>query len=179
MMVKCLTVMMVVGVFTNTALAQRGAPTSSRTGGITLQPPESALSQAIVPLMEVWREAVLKRDTPTLVRLALPEYRNGVSAALQNRRSLLYRTLYAQGAPYPLLLKDRKTRIAVFEHHLLAESHNRYATACFFNRDIRWPTSYLALQKMKQPQALRCLDWGFTEGEEKQWYVSYGFAMPD
>ena len=175
-MVKYLALMMVVAIFTIDALAQRGAATSAQAGRITLQRPDSALARAIVPLMEVWRQAVLTRDAATLVRLALPEYRNGVSTALRNRRSLLYRTLYAPGAPYQLFLRDPKPRIAVFEHHLLAESRT-YAAACFFKRDIQWPTSYIALQKMSQSQTVRCLDWGFTESEEKEWYVSYGFAM--
>ena len=160
------------------ALGTNRAVEAAQGGKITIQSSTSPIGRAITPRIQAWRDAVLKRDAATLVRFALPESRKSVAQALRDQRSPLSRTLFGIKGSYRVLVTDPSVRIMIFEHHLIGNSHN-YATACFFKGEIRWPSSYIPLQEIAEGKAVKCLDWGFTQNEENQWFVSYGFAMPE
>jgi len=134
------------------------------------------MARAILPLMHTWRAAVLNQDKAGLVRVALPEAREGIGEALEDKSSPLWKSLFAGSRSFRAFLEDPSTRIAVFEHHLILGSHYQ-VTACFFRDELQWPTNYLALQELVKRRTVRCLDWVF--GEEGEWFVSYGFGMPE
>lgn len=122
-----------------------------------------------------WRNAVSLRKTADVAAYALPEARDGVARALNNKGASLRGALYGERTQQ--LLQNPKLRTLLIPHDDLAE-HGMGTSVCFVGpkqQEPSWPISRDELSEFSRKMDVLCI---FAFRADQRWYVSYEFANP-
>lgn len=127
-------------------------------------------------VMKHWRDAVSRKATDVVISHALPEAREVVERALNDKTSSLYLALY--GTRTQNFLQNPAVRTLLIPHKDLAD-HGMGTTACFLGPNQQqppWPISRDDLREFSREPGVFCI---FAFRADRRWYVSYEFGNPE
>ena len=144
---------------------------ASPKAAITRLEHDSPSVKDLLRILARWRKAVVATDTETLLEFAWPEEREGLRRAMSNASSLGSRIMFGRRRSVRRMFAGSLLTLTLFRHELGLPDD--YLIACYCRGSVRWPKTYVRLQRLSNRTTVLCLDWTHVD---KQWYVSYGFA---
>lgn len=131
-------------------------------------------NKLLIMAVDNWKKAVLNKDYGTLLKFALPEYKDGVRKELLDKKSNLYKSIYTNKDCLYKILKSSDLKIVIGKIEMGA------ALIYFYNNDkglkpndnIKEPTMEALVKEGK------ALAITFSNIDNK-YYVSYEFGDED